>query len=374
MPFNQDIQSGELFARRGRTDPGTLWKSTRRNYAPDNRKIPPGPLLQPEVDLALDADPDAQLAANGTRIGAEQNTLFHADGSTVGGIIVQFTTPEWWGPASGYDVYAADQDDLDPACFIRLGRIVAAEADKGHSYHVYHPFLITGRTYIVALVPVNSDGSGITANDAPQVTVTLDAVGDVPPDVAAFDVTADCCELVGTWTPVATDRKDVSHYEVRQGATFDTGVLVLRVWGSGVGRFSISREAVPDPAFTPPNDEFHIKAVTGLGAVSAAEGSHTLTAIEIGCLTAACCVKGREITPAVGLDFLVLTSLTPSSVQPIINTGHGAIGGGAPGPGVPFYVDPGSFVPNGALFDYTIRFGMTTLGNESFPLTESTPR
>lgn len=378
--FQSPIESSELILRDGHTeDPARQSGSVgRRNYAPDNRKVPPEPfLIDPfrDTDSFTDPDPNSSLAADGFAFGAEQATFVDGAGQVAPGcILVQFTPPKWWGPASHYDVYAADTSDFDADLFIKIGRVAGAAIGRGDSYLVTSHHLQRGRTYDVSLVPCNADGAGMDPADAPRGTVSLTSAGEVPPDVVAFDVSADCCELVGTWTPVASGRKDVSYYEVRQGATFDTGTLVTRVWGWGVGRFSISREAVPFPAFGAPNDEFHIKAVTRLGAVSDAEGSDTLTAIEIAGLTAPCCVKAREITPAVGLDDLVLTSLTPSIVQPIVNPGVGGQGGGVPGPGILFYVDPGSFVPNGALFDYTVRFGMTTLGNETFPLTESTPR
>lgn len=371
MGFDKTIQSGEMIPRRGATDPGKGVRSTRRNYAPDNRKIPPGPQIQITLLDALEEDVDAQRLADGVEFGVEQNTLWHPDGSNVGGLIIHFTTPEWWGPATAYDIYAADTV-LAATCFIRVGRIVAGQHDKGDTYPVNHPFLLDGRTYDIALVPVNADGAGIDPASAPQHRVIMDgSTSQPPPDVAGFDVTGFCCDILATWTPVSGDNKNVSHYEIRQGATFDTGAFVANSWGYDVGNLLINAESVPDPTFAGVNDEFHVKAVNGLGVVSDTEDSHTLTAVEIASILAPCCPKARELTPGGGLDTFLVTSLTPSTVQPIVNVGLGAPGAG-PGPGIPFYVDPSSFTPNGLLWDYTVHFGMTTVGGEVFPLTETT--
>jgi len=371
VAFNESIQSGELFSRRGQTDAGKGWRSTRRNYAPDNRKVPPDPLTRLNSDAALDADVDAQIAADGVAVGVMQNTLWHPDGGMVGGIIIDFTTPEWWGPATAYDVYAADTV-LAATCFIRIGRIVAGQSDKGDSYELSHPFLLAGREYTFSLVPVNADGAGVDAADAVQATITLDDVGQLPPDVGTFDVAAHCCALLFTWVPVSGDNKNVTHYEIRQGATYDAGAMVARAWGWAAGRILVPAGLAPAPAFGAPDDQFHIKAVTGLGAVSDTEDSHTLTATEIASLVTPCCVKGREILPGAGLDSVVVTSITPDApVPPFVVAGHGAPAGGG-GPAIVAWVDPSSFAAAGNLWTYTLHFSQTTVGGEAFPLTEIT--
>ncbi len=373
--FQDPYETGELVLRDGHVENPNRSGSSglgRRNYAPDNRKIPPEPVLyDPFRDTDAEADPPSTIAADGFNFDAEQATFIDGAGQVMpGSIIVQFTPPKWWGPASAYDVYAADTADFDADLFIRIGRISASAVGQGDSYVVTSHHLQRGRTYDIALVPLNADGAGMDPVDAPRGTVALTSVGDVPPDVVGFDAQPECCEILATWTPVTDDRNDVAYYEIRQGAAFAGGALVGRVWGWGAAAVVIPLALVPNP-LSAPDDEFHIKAITMLGGESATEGSDTLTAIEIAALNARCCSIGRELTPAGGLDFLVVTSIMPSVVQPVFNVGHGAPAAG-PGPGIPFYVDPATITPSGSLWNYTVRFGDTTLGGEVFPLTELT--
>jgi len=268
-------------------------------------------------------------------------------------------------------VYAADENDFDADCFVRIG-IVWPERDKPLEWFLPTPQLIRGRTYTIAVVPVNADGAGIDPTAAPQAAgVSLGDTGQVPPDVADFDALVECCDLVFTWTPVTDTRNDVAYYEIRQGAAFAGGAFVGRAWGWNNGLLIVPIGLVPN-ALVAPNDEFHIKAITGLGAESTLEGSDTLTTIQIACLQAFCCGKARELTPTPGSDTILITSLapTPGGIPPIINIGGG---GGNPGPNgvISGGIDPTSFVANGSRWDYTILLDDTAVVGDRVMVLES---
>ena len=373
MPFTPPYQSGELGLRDGTNeDPALPDETGRTQYAPDNRKIPPeSPRIDLERDTDAEDDPSSTLAVSGIAFGAEQWTIVNPDGTVDFGIIVGFTPPTWWGPASGYDVYAADTADFDADCFIRVARLPGAQFTKGEVYRVSSPQLARGRTYDLALVPINADGAGMDPIDAPRATVALTAAGDVAPDVAGFDAAPSCCDLLFTWTPATVARNDVAYYEIRQGASFAAGVLVGRAQGWAVGRLVVPISEVPN-TLTAPNDEFHIKAVTGLGAEGATEGSDTLTAVQIALLQSYCCTKTREVSPAPGVDTVPITSLAPTlpGVEPNINVGAAA---GNPGPNgvLRGAIDPTSFVANGSRWDYSVILSDTAIVGDRIMVTEA---
>lgn len=373
MPFTPPYQSGEMGMRDGSVDDPLLPNTSGKpNYAPDNRKVPPEPQ---RIDFERDTDaedvPADTLAASGIAIGVEQWTIVNPDGTVDFGIVVGFSPPAYWGPASGYDVYAADTDDFDADCFIRVARLPGAQFTKGEVYRISSPQLARGRTYDVALVPINADGAGMDPLDAPRATVTLDNEGDVPPDVAGFDAIPDCCDLLFTWTPATVARNDVAYYEIRQGASFAAGVLVGRAWGWAAGLLVVPISQVPN-TLTAPDDEFHIKAVTRLGAEGAAEGSDTLTAAQIALLQSYCCTKTREISPTPGADTVPITSLAPTlaGVPPNINVGAGA---GTPGPNgvLRGAIDVTSFVANGSRWDYSVILSDTAIAGDRIVVTEA---
>ncbi len=375
MAFPPPLDSGELHLREGVLDETTIANAqdaTRVQYAPDNRKVPPEPRRLHDDITGTDTPDQSDLFP--TAIGASQHTLVSPDGSIMHGIMVGFTPANWWGPASRYDIYAADENDLPANCFLRIGSVPADRIGKGQDHWVYHPFLIRGRTYTIAVVPVNTDGAGIEPEAAPQVTgVVLDGTdAQVPPDVAGFDVVPSCCDLLFTWTGLTVTNNDVTYFEIRQGASFAAGTLVLRAWGWGVTKATVGIESVPDPTFAAPNDEFHIKAFTNLGAESAAEGSDTLTAEQITSVLTHCCTITRLISPIAGTDSITVTSLIPSlGNQPRFNVGAG---GNIAGPGGGFrgWIDPLSITPNGNLWDYDIFFSDVATMSDVLYVTEST--
>lgn len=375
MAFPPPLESGELHLRQADLDEVTIANSqdaTRVQYGPDNRKIPPEPLRPHDDVTAVDTPSSADLFA--TAVGAAQHTLASPDGSVMHGILVGFTPPNWWGPASRYDVYAADENDLPANCFIRVGAIPVDRIGKGQDHWVYHPFLIRGRTYTIAVVPVNADGAGIEPESAPQATgVVLDGSGgQVPPDVAGFDVAQDCCDVRFTWTALTSTNNDVAYFEIRQGASYAAGTLVLRVFGWAVSRAHVSVDQIPNP-LTAPDDEFHIKAVTTLDVESATEGSDTLTAEEITALGAPCCTITRRIPLVDGTDSIALTSVMPSLGNQVrLNVGGAAQD--VTSPGMIGWVLDDSIVANGNLWDYTVYFGALAVSGDILYVTESIPR
>lgn len=372
MPFTPPYQSGEMGMRDGSVDDPLLPNTSGKpNYAPDNRKVPPEPQ---RFDFERDTDaedvPTDTLAATGIAIGVEQWTIVNPDGSVDFGIVIGFSPPTYWGPASGYDVYVADTNDFDADCFIRVARLPGAQFAKGEVYRVSSPQLARGRTYDVALVPVNADGAGMDPLDAPRATVTLDSEGDIPPDVASFDAFPVCCDIAFTWTPATISQNDIAYYEIRQGADFAGGTLVTRAWGWNQNAAEVPIGEIP-LALTAPNDEFHIRAVTRLGAESATEGSDTLTAVQIALLQSYCCTKIREISPTPGVDTVPITSLapTPPGIQPNISVGGSS---GTPGPNgvLRGAIDPTSFVANGSRWDYSVVLSDIAVSGDRIFVTE----
>jgi hypothetical protein len=371
MSLGVPFETGELKQRDGGPDnvtiPGAA-VSQRTQYAPDNRKVPPEPRRAIDDVTGVAVPSASDLFADA--LGAVQNTVLSPDGSIMHGVLVSFTPSNWWGTASRFDVYAADESDFPADCFIRIGSI-QTEPGKSFDQFVPAPQLIRGRTYTIAVVPVNADGAGIEAEAAPQVTgVSFGASGQVPPDVADFDTFVDCCDILFSWTPVTSVRNDVAYYEVRQGANFAGGVFIGRAWGWNQGALRVPIGQVPN-ALSAPDNEFHMKAFTQLGAESAAEDSDTLTTIQINNLQAYCCTKVREITPTPGLDTVAITNLapTPAGLQPNVNIGAGA---GNPGPNgvLRGAIVPTSFTPNGSRWDYSVVLSDIAISGDRIYVTE----
>lgn len=375
MALPTPTESGELKQRSARPDETTIAgqrASSREQYAPDNRKVPPEPSRPHEGDSVTTDPGPTELYPDA--FGAAANTISGPDGSVMFGLLVGFTPPEWWGPASRYDIYAADEADFAADCFLRVGSVTSAQAGKTHDHFVPTPQLVKGRTYTVALVPVNADGAGIEPAAAPQVTgVAFTDTGAAPPDVAGFALPLECCNLLASWTAVPQLSNDVAYYEIRQGAAWVGGALVLRVWGWNQNQAVIHLGQIPN-ALVAPDDEFHIRAVSRLGATSVTEGSVTLTAEQIAAMNAFCCHKSRTITPTPGADSVTITSLAPIGVAgpPIVNVGPMAIGGGGGGPlgGAP---DESSFTPNGSRWDYVVFLKDTAITGDTITVIEGSP-
>ncbi len=260
-------------------------------------------------------------------------------------------------------VWAKNTTQSDPE-FVAIGSI------NGPGAHLEHPYVNAPDTYDITVTAVSSQGLALPPEDGETDSLVMSGDGPEVPDVLTFDVTAECCDLLFTWTFNAAPY--ISHFEIRQGVDWSTGSHVCAV-GPAERIKQIINPATLPLALSGTGLDFHIRAVSKLRKFSAAEVSDTLTAGELACLEGFCCVKLREIALTPGGDTIAITSLTPGApgIPPVINVGPRNTGGGA-GRTLGGAIDGSSFVPNGLLYDYTVQLDDFALTGEIIIVTEAT--